>query len=139
MGDCSPTETPLPGGADPLAVRVAFDSLAALGGHVAAGGDLGSLTTYRVGGRAAVLVTARREEDLALVGTASSASRLPVLVIGRGSNLLVADAGFAGIAVLLDPTGFGEVHIDGMAAKAGAAVALPVLARQTVEAGLTGL
>ena len=33
---------------------------------------------------------------------ARAASGLPVLVVGRGSNLLVADAGFPGIAVLVD-------------------------------------
>jgi UDP-N-acetylmuramate dehydrogenase len=66
-------------------------------------------------------------------------ARLPVLVIGRGSNLLVADAGFAGVAVLLDPTGFGAVDIKGVGVRAGAAVPLPALARQTVDAGLRGL
>ena len=62
-----------------------------------------------------------------------------MLVVGRGSNLLVADAGFGGIAVLLDPDGFGAVAIEGTTVRAGAAVPLPALARQTVEAGLTGL
>jgi UDP-N-acetylmuramate dehydrogenase len=62
-----------------------------------------------------------------------------VLIVGRGSNLLVADAGFGGIAVVLDAEGFGAVAIDGLGVRAGAAVPLPALARQTVEAGLTGL
>jgi UDP-N-acetylmuramate dehydrogenase len=62
-----------------------------------------------------------------------------VLVVGRGSNLLVADAGFAGLAVVLDPEAFGAVTVEGSTVEAGAAVALPALARRTVEAGLTGL
>jgi UDP-N-acetylmuramate dehydrogenase len=129
----------VPGGAQPGAVRRALDALAPLGDQVTAGGDLGRLTTYRVGGGAAVLVTARRPADLDLVRDAVWTSGLPLLVVGRGSNLLVADAGFGGIALVLDSEGFGAVIVDGVDVRAGAAVALPALARQTVDAGLTGL
>ncbi len=128
-----------PGGAEPESVSVAVATLGSLGDQVVRAGHLGALTTYRVGGAAAVLVTARSQADLALVATAQRASGLPVLVVGRGSNLLVADAGFGGIAITLDPSGFGAVSIDGPRVRAGGAVLLPVLARQTVEAGLTGL
>jgi UDP-N-acetylmuramate dehydrogenase len=69
-----------------------------------------------------------------------------VLIVGRGSNLLVADAGFPGIAVVMGDLAAG---IDTAATRsdtpagahdvvAGGAVSLPVLARQTVAAGLTG-
>ncbi len=121
------------------AVRRASARLALLGERVVTAGPLGPLTTYRVGGPAALLVTVTGEGDLASVRSAVLASGLPVLVIGRGSNLLVADSGFAGIAVALDPSGFGAVAIDGSVVQAGGAVPLPALARQTVEAGLTGL
>ena len=73
------------------------------------------------------------------LGQAVRASGLPVLIIGRGSNLLVADSGFPGIGVVLDPSSFGAVDVDGTVVCAGGAVPLPALARQTVEAGLTGL
>jgi UDP-N-acetylmuramate dehydrogenase len=102
-------------------------------------GPLGALTTYRVGGPAAVVVTVSTEADLSVVSEAVAVSGLAVLVVGRGSNLLVADAGYPGIALLLDPAGFGTVSVEGTAVRAGAAVPLPTLARQTVEAGLTGL
>ncbi len=121
------------------AVGTASAGLASLGDRVARNGPLGPLTTYRVGGRAALLVTVTREGDLVALQQAARASGLPILVVGRGSNLLVADAGFPGIAVVLDPSGFGAVEVDGTVVRAGAAVPLPALARQTVEAGLTGL
>ena len=57
---------------------------------------IGPLTTYRVGGRAALFVEATSTGDLQAVGRAVAASGLPVLVVGRGSNLLVADGGFPG-------------------------------------------
>jgi UDP-N-acetylmuramate dehydrogenase len=50
----------------------------------------------------------------------------------------VADEGFDGIAVVLGPFAQ-EIDIDGTTVVAGGAVSLPVLARRTVAAGLTGL
>lgn len=98
---------------------------------------LAPLTTYRVGGPAAVFVAARHKADLELVARAHRASGLPVLVIGRGSNLLIADAGFAGIAVSTT-TMADEIDVSGPVVTASAGVSLPVLARRTAAAGLTG-
>jgi UDP-N-acetylmuramate dehydrogenase len=99
---------------------------------------IGPLTTYRVGGSAALLARVDDPADLATVGRAVAASGLPVLIIGRGSNLLVSDRGFAGLAVVLGPWAH-EIAVDGTTVVAGGAVSLPVLARQTVAAGLTGM
>jgi UDP-N-acetylmuramate dehydrogenase len=99
---------------------------------------LGPLTTYRVGGPAALLVDVHTDEDLARLVAAVGASGAPVLVVGRGSNLLVADAGFPGIAVVLGEA-YAEVVLDGTTVRAGGAAALPVLARRTAAAGLRGL
>lgn len=84
-----------------------------------------------------MFVRPRTLDDLERVAEAVAVSGLPVLAIGRGSNLLVADEGFVGIAVSLVQLG-GDVEIDGHEVLAGGAVALPVLARRTVAAGLTG-
>ena len=98
---------------------------------------LGPLTTYRVGGPAALFLEAHSVDDLAAAAEAVGAGGLPVLVVGKGSNLLVADAGFPGLAVLLGE-GFATIDIEGTTVRAGGAVALPVLARRTAAAGLTG-
>ncbi len=63
---------------------------------------------------------------------------VPVLVLGRGSNLLVADAGFPGLAISLG-SGFEALRLEGNQVRAGAALSLPVLARRTAAAGLHGL
>ncbi len=98
---------------------------------------LAPLTTYRVGGAAAVLVKPRGRDDLERLADVVAATALPVLVVGRGSNLLVADSGFPGIAISL--ADLAATHrIEGDQVVAGAAVALPQLARQVVAAGLTG-
>jgi UDP-N-acetylmuramate dehydrogenase len=121
-----------------LAAELAAALEPALPGRVELDAPLAGLTTYRVGGPASVLVRARRVGDLAVVASALSRYHPPLLILGRGSNLLVADAGFPGLALLLEGE-FEEITIEDGAVRAGGAVALPVLARQAASAGRTGL
>ncbi|HEX3840565.1 MAG TPA: UDP-N-acetylmuramate dehydrogenase [Acidimicrobiales bacterium] len=110
----------------------------ALGSRARWNAPLGARTTYRVGGTAALLVEPEDEEALLAVAGAIGGAPIPVLVIGRGSNLLVADRGFSGLAVALGD-GFEAIEVDGHEVMAGAAVSLPVLARRSAAAGLSGL
>lgn len=103
--------------------------------------QIGPLTTYRVGGAAAVFCEPDSEAELERLVTALSGTRAPLLVIGKGSNLLVADRGWDGVCVRL-----GEFFstIEPIAARAlevvaGAAAPYPVLARRTAAASLTGM
>ncbi|MEZ5140341.1 MAG: FAD-binding protein, partial [Acidimicrobiales bacterium] len=98
---------------------------------------IGPLTTYGVGGPAALLAEVPDAEQLAAVAAAVAATPVPVLVVGLGSNLLVADAGFAGLVVVLG-AGFADVEVEGTRVRAGARAKLPVVARQSAAAGLTG-
>jgi UDP-N-acetylmuramate dehydrogenase len=100
---------------------------------------LAPMTTYRVGGPAALFVDAAGLADLHAVADARAATGVPVLVIGRGSNMLVADGGFAGVAVSVAQFA-GQIDIDAHAGTvtAGGGVALPVLARRTAAAAVTG-
>ncbi len=98
---------------------------------------IGPLTTYRVGGPAALFVTADTIEEVGDVARAVQALDLPVLVLGKGSNLLVADTGFPGLALVLGES-FAETVVEGTTVRAGGRAALPVVARQTAAAGLTG-
>lgn len=118
--------------------RAVEQAAAVLGDRARREEPLGPLTTYRVGGRAALLLEATTEDDLVLAREAVVASGISTLVVGRGSNLLVADAGFPGLAIVLGE-GLSTIEIEGTRVRAGAAVSLPVLARQTAAAGLTGL
>jgi UDP-N-acetylmuramate dehydrogenase len=129
--------TPSTTGADPAAVE---EAASMLGDLARPDIPIGPFTTYRVGGPAALLVTARTEADLAATAAAVARSGLPVLVLGRGSNLLVADGGFPGIAVTLHAEAFGAIEVQGgHTVLAGGAVFLPVLARRTAAEGLAGL
>ncbi|HMG41701.1 MAG TPA: UDP-N-acetylmuramate dehydrogenase [Acidimicrobiales bacterium] len=98
---------------------------------------IGPRTTYRVGGRAALFVELTSDDDVRRVAAAVAETAVPVLVVGKGSNLLVTDAGFPGLALALGDA-FAGVDVDATVVRAGGAASLPVVARQTVRAGLTG-
>lgn len=98
---------------------------------------LGALSTYRVGGSARVLIDVGSATDLRRLARAGAAEGWEMLVIGLGSNLLVADAGFDGVAIRLG-SAFATTRIDGSTVVAGGATPLPVVARQCAAAGLGG-
>jgi UDP-N-acetylmuramate dehydrogenase len=64
--------------------------------------DLAELTTLRVGGPALRLLAPGSEADLIALVRECDAAREPVLVLGGGSNLLVADSGFEGTVIRTD-------------------------------------
>jgi UDP-N-acetylmuramate dehydrogenase len=99
---------------------------------------LGARTTYRTGGRAAIFVELDDEGALPVLSDAVRTSGAEVLVIGNGSNLLIAEGGFHGVVVALGPA-FDRLHVDASTITAGAATALPVLARRAAAAGRPSL
>ena len=109
----------------PLARQVTLDA------------PLGARTTYGVGGSASVLVALDSPDDVAVLGEALHGTGVSTIAVGRGSNLLVADSGFAGVAVVARGA-FSEIVIDGTTIVAGGAAKLPVVARAAVNAGLRG-
>ncbi|HEX6311342.1 MAG TPA: UDP-N-acetylmuramate dehydrogenase [Acidimicrobiia bacterium] len=123
--------------------RVAAELEERLPGRVTRRVPFGELSTYRIGGPVAVLARIRSEAELAAAAGVIATHRPRVLVVGRGSNLLVGDGGFAGVALLLEGH-FEALDLDAGApddrlVRAGGAVALPVLARRSAAAGLAGL
>lgn len=99
---------------------------------------VGVRTTYRSGGRAALFVTLEKEHDLLRLASAVQVSGVEVLVIGNGSNLLVAERGFPGLVVTLGQS-FDWVRIETGTITAGGATSLPVLARQAAAQGRISL
>jgi UDP-N-acetylmuramate dehydrogenase len=107
-------------------------------GGVRVGELLAAHTTLKVGGPAAAFVRAETEDDLAAVAEVCRRYECPWLVVGRGSNLLVADEGWPGVVVTLG-RGFRGVEVNGAEAVAGAAEPMPVLATAVARCGLGGL
>ena len=120
--------------------------------------SLAQYTTYRVGGNAALHIHVESIDDLEAISAVLAQVDLPLLVIGRGSNMLIADTGFQGLAItfgsFLEYIDLPDRTIDagdrGSAgsedgglevepiALFGGSVLLPVAARQSVHRGLTG-
>jgi UDP-N-acetylmuramate dehydrogenase len=98
---------------------------------------LAPLTTYKLGGPARFLFEVGERSELPDLAAAFAADPLPVLVLGRGSNVVVSDRGFPGVVIRLGPA-FGRHRVQPQVS-AGAAVSLPVLARAAVKAGRLGL
>ncbi|MDV6012610.1 UDP-N-acetylmuramate dehydrogenase [Haloechinothrix sp. LS1_15] len=73
---------------------------------------LGELTTLRLGGPAAELVTASSEDELIGAVAERDEAGAPVLVLGGGSNLVISDDGFAGRVVRIATTGERVVDRD---------------------------
>lgn len=110
----------------------------ALGQGVALDLPLAPLTSFRVGGSAAIFVEAQDDGALRAVAGAVRDTDVPVAVIGKGSNVLVADTGFPGIVVRLG-RGYRWAARDRDLLTAGGAMPLPALAGVALRHGLTGL
>ena len=104
---------------------------------VAEGGPLAGHTTLRLGGPARAFATAATEDDLIAQVRSADAAGKPLLVLGGGSNLVVADGGFAGTVVHVATTGIGRAGPAGLAVAAGED--WDALVAACVDEGLAGL
>jgi UDP-N-acetylmuramate dehydrogenase len=118
--------------------RLAQRLRAELRGEVRTDVPLAPLTTYRLGGPAALALTPLDVEDLARAVALLVEHEVPWEVLGGGSNVLVADRGFRGAVVLTSALdrlelGPGETLI------AGAGVDSHQVALAALDAGLSGV
>lgn len=108
-------------------------------GMISPDSDLARLTTYKFGGPARYYAEPESESELLVLAQAISKAPVNVLVLGRGSNLVIADAGFDGVVVHLGSS-FGGIAIDDAGRiVAGAAAPLASVARFGIEPGRGGL
>ncbi len=101
---------------------------------------LAPLSTLEVGGSARFYLAAANEEEVRS-GLAWTRERgLPLLVLGGGSNLVVADEGFPGLVLHVQPRGF-EVSpsANGVRVRAGAGEPWDATVARAVEEDWAGL
>jgi UDP-N-acetylmuramate dehydrogenase len=113
------------------------DVLAGPGVTVVEDAPLAVHTTLRVGGAARIMATVEDEAALLRTVRVCRDSDTPLLVLGRGSNLLVPDEGWPGVALRLGG-GFRGISIDGTTVRCGGAEPMPAVAVRTAQAGLAG-
>ncbi|MGZ8593311.1 MAG: UDP-N-acetylmuramate dehydrogenase [Actinomycetota bacterium] len=111
---------------------------AACGDRVRTRFVLAPLTTFRIGGPAALFLEPESEGDLVAAGDAVRETGVPFVILGKGSNVLVADEGFPGLVLRLG-RGYRWAARNGVRLRAGAAMPLPALANVALSHELSGL
>ncbi|MFJ3925627.1 UDP-N-acetylmuramate dehydrogenase [Streptomyces sp. NPDC090022] len=97
---------------------------------------LAPLTTFRLGGPAARLITATTDAEVVDAVRAADAAGTPLLLIGGGSNLVIGDKGFEGTALRIATRGF---ELRGTTLELAAGENWSDAVARTVEAGLAGI
>jgi UDP-N-acetylmuramate--alanine ligase len=95
-------------------------------------------TTLRVGGPARFWIEPETRGGLANVLEFCSANRLPLMFVGRGSNLLVRDGGIPGVVIHLARGDFVTLTVQGTEIEAGAGVRLKQIAAAARNNGIGG-
>ncbi len=118
--------------------KLVQDLTRAAHGKIKVSEPLAAHTSYRIGGPTALMVFPRSESEIAATLRIVHANKLPLLVIGRGSNLLVSDYGWEGVALCLGDNLSGWWFEEGKTyAMAGSS--LLDFIRACSEKGLAGL
>lgn len=110
----------------------------ALAGDVRPDEPMSRHTSYRIGGPAALWIRCESLADLAAATAILAEEDVPYLAAGKGTNLLVSDAGYEGAVVVLGRE-FSRHSIEGEHITAGAATILAALVNDAFAMGLSGL
>ncbi|MBQ6595329.1 MAG: UDP-N-acetylmuramate dehydrogenase [Clostridia bacterium] len=96
------------------------------------------LTTFRIGGPADIVARPASEAEAVAVLRLAESSRVPAVVLGNGSNVIVRDGGIRGLVVLLGED-LANISVDGCRITAEAGAPLSRVAQAALGAGLAGL
>lgn len=102
------------------------------------GEPLAKHTHFGIGGEAAAYIEVSTIDDLATLAQFHREWKVPVAIIGKGSNLLVSDQGFNGISIRLIGK-LANLDLDGNVVIVGAGESLPRLSKMMSKAGLSGV
>lgn len=93
-------------------------------------------TTFRIGGKARYFFAAKTKDDLAKAVKFAQESKLPIFILGAGSNLLVSDKGFNGLVIKMQNT---KYEIQNTKISTGTGESLSKLIELSLREGLGGL
>jgi len=101
--------------------------------------NMSEYTSFKVGGAADLMVMPSNISDIRQAISLCKSNAIPYFVMGKGSNVLVKDAGFRGVIINLSK-GFEQIEqVDEYVVKAEAGVSLAKLAAFVADASLEGL
>ena len=96
-------------------------------------------TTFRIGGKAKVFASPKDEEALRKLVISARKDRLPVFILGAGSNILVADSGLKGLVIRLDSPAFTVLVFDGNLVRVGSGLMLARFIQEARRRSLSGV
>ena len=97
---------------------------------------LKNYTTFKIGGRARYFFIAKEKEELVKAVKTAKKFKLPFLILGGGSNLLLSDKGFNGLVIKNEARNF-KINKKTIIAESGAI--LSKIVNASIKAGLSGL
>ena len=95
-------------------------------------------TTFRIGGPADIFVKPADKEEIRWAVRSAREKKVPFVVVGNGSNLLVSDQGFRGMIIHLGGD-YKEIQVEGSTIRAEAGASLAMVARMALDHDLAGL
>ena len=103
--------------------------------------SLGACTTLRLGGPAGTLTTVSDPQEAVATVRAATVAGDPLLILAGGSNVVIGDAGFPGIVVLLRTQGIRVIERDAghVVIRAAAGEPWDALVAETVANGWSGV
>ena len=108
------------------------------GGKLLENEPMAKHTTFRVGGNADLMFFAESREAVVEALNAAAEMKIPAMVIGNGSNLIVGDRGIRGLVIVLGED-FAQIRVEGNLITAQAGAMLSRVSAAAQEHGLAGL
>ena len=100
---------------------------------------LSKRTWYGLGGPVDYFIRPKSTEELKEAVKRCSENKIPIYVMGFGSNLLISDEGLRGAVIKLDSEHFRQIEFEGEEVRAWAGAELSKLVLTCVEKGLSGI
>lgn len=98
--------------------------------------SLSEHTSFKVGGPARFFCAVETVEELKEARNFANSKKLPLFILGAGSNVIVSSGGFGGVVVLVK---LKSLEIDGRVLRAGSGADMSEIVNTSVTAGLSGL
>lgn len=98
--------------------------------------DLKNHSNYKIGGKARLFLIPKNAAEVKEAVAIAHKDKLPIFILGGGTNLLISDEGFAGAVIKPE---IKTLEVEGNNIKVGAGVLMADLLNFAIEKGLSGL
>lgn len=96
-------------------------------------------TTFKIGGKARYFSEPRNIKELSSLIARAKDHKIPICILGAGSNLLISDKGLNALVVMLNAPFFKKISFEDSRVQAGSSVMVGELLQKAAKRGLSGL